>query len=68
MGNELCNLYPESAFSASYCDRADGLRTYSLRSNGEFDVSVIAKQFGGGGHRNAAGFEAPGLSEPERLP
>lgn len=29
----------------------------SLRSNGEYDVSAIAKIFGGGGHRNAAGFE-----------
>jgi len=31
----------------------------SLRSNGEYDVSAIAKAFGGGGHRNAAGFEVP---------
>lgn len=29
----------------------------SLRSNGEFDVEAIAKVYGGGGHRNAAGFE-----------
>lgn len=29
----------------------------SLRSNGEYDVSAIARTFGGGGHRNAAGFE-----------
>lgn len=29
----------------------------SLRSNGEYDVSAIAKSFGGGGHRNAAGFQ-----------
>lgn len=29
----------------------------SLRSNGDYDVSTIAKAFGGGGHRNAAGFE-----------
>ena len=29
----------------------------SLRSNGNYDVSAIAKSFGGGGHRNAAGFE-----------
>ena len=29
----------------------------SLRSNGDYDVSAIAKTFGGGGHRNAAGFE-----------
>ena len=32
--------------------------TWSLRSNGDYDVSAIAKQFGGGGHRNAAGFES----------
>ena len=25
----------------------------SLRSNGDYDVSAIAKSFGGGGHRNA---------------
>lgn len=29
----------------------------SLRSIGAFDVSEIARQFGGGGHHNAAGFE-----------
>jgi nanoRNase/pAp phosphatase (c-di-AMP/oligoRNAs hydrolase) len=28
----------------------------SLRSKGDLDVSVIAEAFGGGGHRNAAGF------------
>lgn len=31
----------------------------SLRSTGDYDVSVIAKRFGGGGHKNAAGFEVP---------
>jgi len=56
VGNHLCEKFPEAAFSVSYCDRADGKRSYSLRSIGEFDVSAIAKQFGGGGHRNAAGF------------
>jgi nanoRNase/pAp phosphatase (c-di-AMP/oligoRNAs hydrolase) len=29
----------------------------SLRSNGSFDVSVIAKKYDGGGHKNAAGFQ-----------
>lgn len=29
----------------------------SLRSNGDFDVSAIAKKFGGGGHKNASGFK-----------
>jgi len=28
----------------------------SLRSRGAVDVSAVAKQFGGGGHHNAAGF------------
>ncbi len=44
-------------FAACYFDRADGLRQYSLRSSGDFDVSKIAKKMGGGGHKNAAGFE-----------
>ena len=41
--------------------RADGLFQYSLRSVGEFDVSVLAKKHGGGGHKNAAGFESHNL-------
>lgn len=46
-------------FAAIYWDTADG-RQFSLRSTdaGE-DVSAIAKQYGGGGHRNAAGFRVP---------
>lgn len=58
-GNQMCVRYPNAMFSASYCDRADGKRTYSLRSVGDFDVSAIARAFGGGGHRNAAGFSVP---------
>lgn len=30
---------------------------YSLRSRGDFDVSALAKRYGGGGHKNAAGFQ-----------
>ncbi|MFZ3183102.1 MAG: phosphohydrolase [Pseudomonas sp.] len=46
-------------FAAIYWDTADG-RQFSLRSTdaGE-DVSAIAQQYGGGGHRNAAGFKVP---------
>ncbi len=36
----------------------------SLRSRGPVDVERIARQFGGGGHKNAAGFEAPGERAP----
>jgi len=34
---------------------------YSLRSMGDQDVSAIAKSYGGGGHKNAAGFESKHL-------
>lgn len=44
-------------FAAIYWDTAEG-RQFSLRSNDAgLDVSEIAKQYGGGGHRNAAGFK-----------
>jgi len=32
----------------------------SLRSKGEVDVALVSMAFGGGGHRNAAGFTADG--------
>jgi len=45
-------------FGAAYFDRGDGLRQWSLRSSEEgVDVADIARSMGGGGHRNAAGFE-----------
>lgn len=57
LGHYLCRQFPDAPFSAiSWSDR-NGKTRWSLRSIGNFDVSQIAKQFGGGGHRNAAGFE-----------
>ena len=45
-------------FGAAYFDRGDGKRQWSLRSTDSgVDVSEIARAHGGGGHRNAAGFE-----------
>jgi bifunctional oligoribonuclease and PAP phosphatase NrnA len=32
----------------------------SMRSKGEIDINVVAKQFGGGGHKNASGCSATG--------
>lgn len=56
-------------FGATYIppSEADLLSTghsvkWSIRSNGDYDVSAIAKILGGGGHKNAAGFE---LSDAE---
>jgi oligoribonuclease NrnB/cAMP/cGMP phosphodiesterase (DHH superfamily) len=44
-------------FAACYLDTPNG-RTFSLRStDAGIDVSEIAKAYGGGGHRNAAGFK-----------
>lgn len=55
IGHELCKDRP---FAITYFDREDGLRIYSLRSSDDgLDVGTIAKRFGGGGHRNAAGFQ-----------
>lgn len=55
-GHLMCAGEP---FAACYWDTPDG-RFFGLRSSdaGE-DVSVIAQHYGGGGHRNAAGFSVP---------
>jgi len=43
-------------FAGCYWDTPDG-RVFGLRSTDEgVDVSAVAKQYGGGGHRNASGF------------
>ena len=51
------------AFGACWWENADGTRTFSLRSRDDFDVSEVAKKFGGGGHKNSAGFRWPALVE-----
>ncbi len=69
-GHKLCNMLelgeldgfpiPQTsaqAFAATYYDKHN-FRCFSLRSHssGGADVSQIATQYGGGGHKNAAGF------------
>lgn len=51
----------------TWFERKDNVITFSLRGNGGVDVSEIAKQFGGGGHHNAAGFQLPYLKGRELL-
>ncbi len=48
------------AFGACYFEVEAGRFQYSLRSRGDFDVSEIARRFGGGGHKGAAGFSVLG--------
>ncbi len=50
---ELSNGHP---FAFGWHISNTGRAVYSLRSRGDFDVSAIAKRWGGGGHKNAAGF------------
>lgn len=54
LGHELANK--SGTFGLVWSMAGDGQVHCSLRSNGDYDVSAIAKVFGGGGHRNAAGF------------
>lgn len=52
-------LAQDEPFAGCYWDTPDG-RCFSLRStDAGMDVSEIAKQYGGGGHRNASGFRVP---------
>lgn len=59
VGNALCEdsgcVY-DYPFAACFSLQKDGRWRWELRSIGDFDVSEVAKKYGGGGHKNAAGF------------
>ena len=58
--HQLSDGYP---FAVAYEDKSER-RVWQLRSGGEkaIDVSLIAQQFGGGGHKNASGFSTGSFS------
>lgn len=56
VGHELALM--SGTFGLCWYLGYDGKVNCSLRSNGDYDVSAIAEAFGGGGHKNAAGFTA----------
>lgn len=56
VGHELLEKFPDAPFVASFTVFGDQVM-WSLRSRPGFDVSAVAKQYGGGGHENAAGFK-----------
>jgi nanoRNase/pAp phosphatase (c-di-AMP/oligoRNAs hydrolase) len=56
VGNVLAK---KAAVGLTWFERADGQIQFSLRSEGDTDVSAIAKIYGGGGHLHAAGFRLP---------
>jgi len=59
-GHALLRAHSDAPFVVTWysaLDTTEGTTHYSLRSDdSRQDVSEIAKRFGGGGHRNAAGF------------
>jgi uncharacterized protein len=68
VANQLCIEGAEVGIG--WFVRGDGMMQFSLRSIGDLDVSVLTKELGGGGHRNAAGFQVPfdeGLELLEQL-
>lgn len=59
VGHAILEEHPSTPFAACYSDQGNS-RGFSLRSSDDkVDVSEVAKKFGGGGHRNAAGFGVP---------
>lgn len=63
VGNKMFTYYPLGDFSACVSHNAQEMNSrFSLRSTDDRqDVTVIAKHFGGGGHRNASGCAIPGI-------
>ena len=59
--HKALDKYPDAPYAVSYFDLPNK-RVFSLRSRkgSPYDVSLIAKSHGGGGHKNAAGFTKPG--------
>jgi len=61
LGNALAKLSGTFGLVYSYDGNTKEWQ-YSLRSIGDFDVSVLAKAYGGGGHKNASGFSTKELA------
>lgn len=62
LAGEIIDLFPGARFGVCYFEERAGVYKYSLRSRDDkADVSVIAQRYGGGGHRNAAGFTSSKL-------
>ena len=60
LGNTMCRtlIHPQTNELIDFAIIRNGTRL-SFRSDNKVDVSIIAKQFNGGGHQNAAGGQGP---------
>lgn len=57
-GHLMASEHTHHGWAACYWDTTE-TRVFSLCSIEDVDVSVIAEKFGGGGHKNEAGFAVP---------
>lgn len=63
---DYINVVPDSKYTVLLNEDQKGNVKGSLRTNrDDIDVDQIAKNFGGGGHKKAAGFTVPGRIEKE---
>ncbi|MBU4693212.1 DHH family phosphoesterase [Mycoplasma sp. CSL7491-lung] len=51
----------------AFLKREQGDYRVEIRSNGSFDVSIIARKFGGGGHHNSSGFIIKNKDEIDKV-
>lgn len=61
LGSDVCDHLINAAgvpVAAYFLLNRDGRWQYGFRSRSDFDVSALAKQFGGGGHAQAAGCQS----------
>lgn len=52
----LLTKNPQAPFAAYFYVKSNNTVHFGLRSKGDMDVSAVCKLYGGGGHKNAAGF------------
>ncbi len=62
LGNKLAEKYPFGVVRGNDPKNKDQY-VYGIRSIGSFDVSAIARKYGGNGHKNSAGFAQPKSKE-----
>lgn len=65
VGHELAKK--SGTYALVWYLNAENRANCSLRSEGDYDVSAIARRFGGGGHKNAAGFNCDAVTLLEML-
>lgn len=64
---EFIRILKNITISALFREVDKGFIKASLRSKGDIDVSIVARDFGGGGHKNAAGYRLRGDFDKARL-